>query len=291
MIPASFDYVAPRNLDEGIRFLEEHGDDAKVLAGGHSLIPLMRLRLATPKYLLDINRVPGLEYIRESDYHLHIGALTRYADVEDSLLIQSRYSALSDAAGHIADPLVRNMGTVGGNICHSDPANDLPATMLALKATMVAVGPGGERVISAEEFFVDTFETALKPTEILREVHIPRTRVGTGSAYMKLESRAGDLAVVGVAVRLTLDAQGTCESVGLGLTAVGTKVIQPKAAEAALTGKKLSDDEIRQSASLAAQEAQPTSDLRGTAEYKREMVRTLAARALRRAVERARGET
>jgi len=291
MIPASFDYVAPRNLDEGIRFLEEHGDDAKVLAGGHSLIPLMRLRLATPKYLLDINRVPGLEYIRESDYHLHIGALTRYADVEDSLLIQSRYSALSDAAGHIADPLVRNMGTVGGNICHSDPANDLPATMLALKATMVAVGPGGERVISAEEFFVDTFETALKPTEILREVHIPRTRVGTGSAYMKLESRAGDLAVVGVAVRLTLDAQGTCESVGLGLTAVGPKVIQPKAAEAALIGKKLSDDEIRQSASLAAQEAQPTSDLRGTAEYKREMVRTLAARALRRAVERARGET
>jgi carbon-monoxide dehydrogenase medium subunit len=290
MIPASFDYVAPRNLDEGIRFLEEHGDDAKVLAGGHSLIPLMRLRLATPKYLLDINRVPGLEYIRESDYHLHIGALTRYADVEDSLLIQSRYSALSDAAGHIADPLVRNMGTVGGNICHSDPANDLPATMLALKATMVAVGPSGERVISAEEFFVDTFETALKPTEILREVHIPRTRAGTGSAYMKLESRAGDLAVVGVAVRLTLDAQGACESVGLGLTAVGTKVIQPKAAEAALTGKKLSDDEIRQSASLAAQEAQPTSDLRGTAEYKREMVRTLAARALRRAAERARGE-
>jgi carbon-monoxide dehydrogenase medium subunit len=291
MIPASFDYVAPRNLDEGIRFLEEHGDDAKVLAGGHSLIPLMRLRLATPKYLLDINRIPGLEYIRESDHHLHIGALTRYADVEDSLLIQSRYSALSDAAGHIADPLVRNMGTVGGNICHSDPANDLPATMLALKATMVAVGPGGERVISAEEFFVDTFETALKPTEILREVRILRTRAGTGSAYMKLESRAGDLAVVGVAVRLTLDAQDACESVGLGLTAVGPKVIQPKAAEAALIGKKLSDDEIRQSASLAAQEAQPTSDLRGTAEYKREMVRTLAARALRRAVERARGET
>jgi carbon-monoxide dehydrogenase medium subunit len=291
MIPASFDYVAPRNLDEGIRFLEEHGDDVKVLAGGHSLIPLMRLRLATSKYLLDINRIPGLEYIRESDYHLHIGVLTRYADVEDSLLIQSRYAALSDAAGHIADPLVRNMGTVGGNICHSDPANDLPATMLALKATMVAVGPGGERIISAEEFFVGTFETALAPTEILREIRIPRPQAGTGSAYMKLESRAGDLAVVGVAARLTLDPQGTCESVGLGLTAVGTKVIEPKAAEAALIGKKLSDDEIRQSASLAAQEAQPTSDLRGTADYKREMVRTLAARALRQTVERALGET
>jgi carbon-monoxide dehydrogenase medium subunit len=168
MIPASFDYVAPSNLDEGIRFLEKHGDDAKILAGGHSLVPLMRLRLATPKYLVDINRIPGLEYIRESDHLLHIGSLTRYASLEDSLLVQSRYSALSDAAGRIADPLVRNMGTVGGNICHSDPANDLPATMLALEATMVALGPSGERVIPAEEFFVGTFETALKASEILR---------------------------------------------------------------------------------------------------------------------------
>jgi carbon-monoxide dehydrogenase medium subunit len=291
MIPASFDYVAPRDLNEGIRFLEKHGDDAKILAGGHSLIPLMRLRLATPKYLVDINRIPGLEYIRESEHHLHIGSLTRYADIEDSLLVQSKYSALSDAARHIADPLVRNIGTVGGNVCHSDPANDLPATMLALKAIMVAVGASGERVIPAEEFFVDTFETALKPTEILREIRIPRTRAGSGSAYMKLQSRAGDLAVVGVAARLALNSQGTCESVGLGLTAVGAKVIEPKTAETALIGKKLSDDEIHQSASLAAQEAQPTSDLRGTADYKREMVRMLTDRVLRRAVERARGGT
>jgi carbon-monoxide dehydrogenase medium subunit len=291
MIPASFDYVAPSSLDEGIRFLEKHGDDAKILAGGHSLIPLMRLRLATPKYLVDINRIPGLEYIRESDHHLHIGSLTTYASVENSLLIQSKYSALSDAARRIADPLVRNMGTVGGNICHSDPANDLPATMLALEATMVTVGLSGERVIPAEEFFVDTFETALKPTEILREIRMPRTRAGTGSAYLKLQSRAGDLAVVGVAARLVIGSEGTCGSAGLGLTAVGAKVIEPKAAEAALIGKKLGDDEIRQSASLAAQEAQPTSDLRGTADYKREMVRMLADRALRRAVGRARGET
>jgi carbon-monoxide dehydrogenase medium subunit len=251
----------------------------------------MRLRLATPKYLVDINRIPDLEYIRESDHHLHIGSLTRYASVEDSLLIHSKYPALSDAAGRIADPLVRNLGTVGGNICHSDPANDLPATMIALEAVMVAVGPTGERVLAAEEFFVDTFETALKPSEILREIRIPRTRAGTGSAYTKLQSRAGDLAVVGVAARLTLNAHETCESVGLGLTAVGAKVIEPKAAEAALIGKKLGDDEIHQSASLAAQEAQPTSDLRGTADYKREMVRRLADRALRRAAERARGET
>jgi len=291
LIPASFDYVAPCSLDEGIRFLEKHGDDARILAGGHSLIPLMRLRLVTPKYLVDINRIPSLEYIRESDQHLHIGSLARYVDVEDSLLIQSRYPAFSDAAGDIADPLVRNMGTVGGNICHSDPANDLPVTMLAMEATMVAVGPTGERIIAAEEFFVDTFETALKPAEILREIRVPRTRPGTGSAYMKLESGAGDLAVVGVAARLTLDPEGTCESVGMGLTAVGAKVIEPKAAEASLIGKKPSDHEIRQSASLAAQEAQPTSDLRGTADYKREMVRILAARVLHRALERARGDT
>ena len=291
MIPASFDYVAPSNLDEGIRFLEEHGDDARILAGGHSLIPLMRLRLATPKYLVDINRIPDLEYIRESDHHLHIGSLTRYVDVEESPLVQSKYSALSDAAGRIADPLVRNMGAVGGNICHSDPANDLPATMLALEATMVVRGPSGERVIPAEEFFVGTFETALRASEILREIRIPRTLAGTGSAYIKLQSRAGDLALVGVAARLALDSRGTCESAGLGLTAVGPKAIEPETAETAIIGKKLTDDEIRLSASLAAEEARPTSDLRGTADYKREMVRILADRALRRAAERARGET
>lgn len=283
--------MAPRSLDEGIQFLERQSDDAKILAGGHSLIPLMRLRLATPKYVVDINRVPGLEYIRESDHHLHIGPLTRYADVADSQIIQSRYSALSDAAGRIGDPLVRNMGTVGGNICHSDPANDLPATMLALEATMVAAGPSGERAIAAREFFVDTFETALKPTEILKEIRIPRTQMRTGSAYAKLQSRAGDMPLVGVAARLTLDAQGVCESIGLGLTAVGTRVIEAKAAEAALKGKKPSDNEIRHSADLAAQDAQPTSDLRGTAGYKREMVRALAARALHRALERAQRET
>jgi carbon-monoxide dehydrogenase medium subunit len=290
LIPAGFEYVAPHDLNEGVRFLQEHSEDAKILAGGHSLIPLMRFRLATPKYLVDLNRIPGLEYISESEDCLQIGALTRYVDVEDSPLIQSRYHALSDAAKHIADPLVRNMGTVGGNICHSDPANDLPATMIALDATMVAAGPRGERIIPAEQFFVDSFQTILQPTEILREIRIPRTKAATGSAYMKLESRAAGLAAAGIAARLTLDGQGVCESVGLGLTAVGTKVIKPKMAEAQLMGKGLNDYDFRQSASLAAQEAQPISDLRGTADYKREMVRALTVHVLRRAVERARGE-
>jgi carbon-monoxide dehydrogenase medium subunit len=250
----------------------------------------MRFRLVTPKYLVDLNRIPGLEYIRESEDYLQIGALTRYVDVEGSPLVQSRYQALSDAAKHIADPLVRNMGTVGGNICHSDPANDLPATMIALDATMVAAGPRGERIIAAEQFFVDSFQTVLEPSEILREIRIPRAKAATGSAYEKLESRAAGLAVVGVGARLTLDARGACESVGLGLTAAGTKVIKAKMAEAALVGKKLNDYDFGESASLAAREAQPISDLRGTADYKREAVRTLTVHVLRRAVERARGE-
>lgn len=291
MIPSSFDYVAPRTLDEGVKFLEKQGDDAKVLAGGHSLIPLLRFRLASPKYLVDINHIAGLEYIRESNGYLHVGALTRYADVEASQVIQSKYPALSDAAGHIADPLVRNMGTVGGNICHSDPANDLPATMLALEALMVALGSSGEHIIPAEEFFVDTFQTALKPTELLKEIRVPVPSAHTGSAYIKLERRAGDFPIVGVAAQVRLSAQGSCDSVGLGLTAAGPKAVKPKGAEASLRGKKLGEKEIREAASLAAQDAQPISDLRGPAEYKKEMIRVLAVRALQRALERARGGT
>lgn len=289
MIPPSFDYVAPRNLAEAIDFLEKQGDDAKVLAGGHSLIPLLRFRFASPKYLVDINHISDLEYMRESDGYLHIGSLTRYVDVESSKLVQSKYAALSDAAGHIADPLVRNLGTVGGNVCHSDPANDLPAVMLALGASMVAVGRGGERVIPAEDFFVDTFQTALKPTELLREILVPSPSANTGNAYLKLERGAGYFPVVGVAAQVTLDGQGVCKGAGIGLTAAGPKVLKSKRAEAFLQGKKLGEKEIREAASLAAQDARPISDIRGPSEYKREMVQVLATRALKRALERAGG--
>jgi len=287
VIPPSFDYVAPRDLGEAVDFLEKQGDDAKILAGGHSLIPLLRFRFANPKYLVDINHISGLDYIHESDGYLHIGSLTRYVDVETSQLIQSKYPALSDAAGHIADPLVRNLGTVGGNVCHSDPANDLPAVMLALGASMVAVGRGGERVIPAEDFFVDTFQTALKPTELLREILVPFPSAHTGNAYLKLERGAGDFPVVGVAAQVTFDGQGVCEGAGIGLTAAGPKVLKSKRAEAFLQGKKLGEKEIREAASLAAQDARPISDIRGPSEYKREMVQALAVRALKRALERA----
>ena len=290
MIPPRFDYFAPRELAEAVDFLEKQGDDAKILAGGHSLIPLLRFRFASPKYLVDINHISDLEYMRESDGYLHIGALTRYVDIESSKSIQSKYAALSDAAGHIADPLVRNMGTVGGNVCHSDPANDLPAVMLALGASMVAVGRGGERIIPAEDFFVDTFQTALKPTELLREILVPFPSAHTGNAYLKLERGAGDFPVVGVAAQVTLDGQGVCEGAGIGLTAAGPKVLKSKRAEAFLQGKKLGEKEIREAASLAAQDARPISDIRGPSEYKRKMVQVLAVRALKRALERA-GET
>jgi len=289
VIPPRFDYVAPRELAEAVDFLEKHGDYAKILAGGHSLIPLLRFRFASPKYLVDINGISDLEYMRESDGHLHIGPLTRYVDVESSKLIQSKYAALSDAAGHIADPLVRNMGTVGGNVCHSDPANDLPAVMLALGASIIAVGRAGERVIPAEEFFVDTFQTALKPTELLKEILVPIPPARTGNAYLKLERGAGDFPVVGVAAQVRLDEQGSCEAVGLGLTTAAPKVLKPKRAETFLEGKRLSEKEIQEAASLAAQDAQPVSDIRGPAEYKREMVQVLAFRALQQALERARG--
>ena len=289
MIPPSFDYVAPRNLGEAVDFLEKQGDDAKILAGGHSLIPLLRFRFANPKYLVDINHISGLEYIHESDGYLHIGSLTRYVDVETSQLIQSKYPALLDAAGHIADPLVRNLGTVGGNVCHSDPANDLPAVMLALGASMIAVGRGGERVITAEEFFVDTFQTALKSTELLKEILVPIPSAQTGNAYLKLERGAGIFPVVGVAAQVRLDEQSSCEAVGLGLTAAAPKALKPKRAEAFLQGKRLSEKEIQEAASLAAQDARPISDIRGPAEYKREIIQVLAVRALQRALERARG--
>jgi len=181
------------------------------------------------------------------------------------------------------------MGTIGGNICHSDPANDLPATMLALGSTMAATGRGAARSIPAEQFFVDTFQTALRPTEILTEIRIPMPSAKSGSAYMKLEKRAGDFPIVGVAAHLSLDARGACEKAGLGLTAVGPKALKPKAAEAALRGKKLTDSEIQEVGALVARDAEPTSDLRGPAEYKKEMVRVLGIRALQRALGRARG--
>ena len=290
MIPGSFDYVTAQSVPEAIALLQQHGDDAKILAGGHSLIPLLRYRLASPSVLIDINHINSLEYIQETDGTLHIGALTREAELDASPLIRDRYPILSDTARNIADPVVRNWATVGGNIAHADPANDHPATMLALNALVVAEGPAGRRFIPIDEFFGDTpFETSLQAGEILTEIRIPAPTSGSGGAYLKLERKVGDYAIAGVAAYVRLDAAGLVTYAGIGLTNVGPAPIKARNAEQALLGRPLDDQTIRQAADLAAAASQPTSDTRGPAEYKRAMVHTLCTRALKKAHARATG--
>jgi len=287
MIPAPFEYHAPTSIGEATTLLARHGDDAKVLSGGQSLIPLMKLRLATPRHLIDINRIPGLGHIREADGVLRIGALARESDLEESDLIRTRYPILLDTSKVIADPLVRNLATVCGNLAHGDPANDHPATMLALGAEVMAIGVRGERQISVASFFTGPFATALRPDEILTEIRIPIPPPSSGGAYLKLERKVGDFATAAVAAQVTLGESGTCERAGIGLTNVGPAPIRPGRAEAFLQGKRLDEEAIKQAARLAAEESQPIADLRGPAEYKRDLVRVLTARALRRALERA----
>jgi carbon-monoxide dehydrogenase medium subunit len=288
MIPGSFDYVAAKSVPEAIALLEQHGDDAKILAGGHSLIPLLRFRLAAPSVLIDINPIRALEYLQETNNVLHIGALVREADLEHSDLIRTRYPLLLDTSLGVADPVVRNWATVGGNLAHADPANDHPAAMLALGASVVAVGPRGERIIPIDEFFTDApFETTLRPYELLSEIRVPAPTGRSGGAYMKLERKVGDYAIAGVAAYVTLDSNGLVSRVGIGLTNVGSHPIRARDAEQALLDAPLNDVSIAHAAELAAQAAQPTSDDRGPAEYKRAMVHTLCVRALNKALERA----
>ncbi len=290
MIPGSFDYLAAHSINEAVALLDQHGGDAKVLAGGQSLIPLLRFRLASPVILIDINRIDGLEYLREMNGTLHIGALTRESELDNSSLIRERYPILYETSAVVADPVVRNWATIGGNIAHADPANDHPATMLAMGARIVAVGPAGERVLPIEEFFTDIpFETALHPNELLTEIRVPAPVQGSGGAYLKLERKVGDYAIAGVAAYITLDTSGNVSYAGIGLTNVGQAPIKARNAEQALLGKPLNDASIHQAADLAASASQPISDTRGPAEYKRDMVRTLTVRALRKALARATG--
>src|SRR5256885_1235216 len=289
LIPGSFDYLVASSIPEAVALLEQH-NEAKILAGGQSLIPLLRFRLANPSVLIDINRIAGLEYIQETDGELRIGALTREAELDSSRLIHDRYPILSDTSSVIADPVVRNWATVGGNLAHADPANDHPATMLALGASVVAVGPEGERIIPIGEFFTDmSFETSLRPNEILTEIRIPAPTERSGGAHLKLERKVGDYGIAGVAAYVRLNDTGQVTYAGIGLTNVGPTPIKASNAEQFLLGKPLDDASIHQAADLAAAAAQPTSDTRGPAEYKRAMVRTLTVRALHKALARATG--
>jgi aerobic carbon-monoxide dehydrogenase medium subunit len=287
MIPPSFEYLRPKTVPEAVAMLQQHGDEAKILSGGQSLIPMMKLRLARPGFLIDINRIAGLSYVKEEGGYLKIGGLTREAELEASPLVHSKYPILLDTAHVIADPQVRNMATVGGNLAHGDPANDHPATMVALGAQVIATGLKGERVIPIEDFFVSLFTTALQHEEILTEIRIPVPPARSGGAYFKLERKVGDFATAAVAAQLTLDDKGTCQKVGIGLTNVGPTPVKARKAEEFLRGKKLDEANIKQAAQLAADEAAPSPDLRGPVEYKKGLVKELAKRALTRALERA----
>ena len=267
--------------------LQRYGEEAKILSGGHSLIPMMKLRFATPEYLIDINDLPGLDYIKEEDGYLKIGALTREVALEDSELINSKYPLLLDTAKMIADPQVRNLATICGNLAHGDAANDHPATMLALNASIVITSSTGERVVSINDFFKGFFTTALASDEILTEIRIPIPGAGSGGAYHKLERKVGDYATAGVAVQLTVNGSGTCSYVGIGLTNVNSTPMRALRSEQMLNGQVINQELIDQAADAASEDCSPSADLRGDEEYKRAMVGVLTRRTLKKALERA----
>ena len=290
MIPPAFDYHAPATLDEALALLGEHGDEAKVLSGGQSLLPLLKLRFAAPEHVVDISRIPGLDYLKEEGGFLRIGALVRESELESSDLIAKRYPILKDTAEVVADPLVRNMATVAGNLAHGDPANDHPATMIALGAEVAVRGPKGERSIPVAEFFEGLLTTALADDEILTEIRIPEPAERSGGAYLKLERKVGDYATAGAACVVVLAADGMISSARIGLTNLATTPVNATAAAEHLVGKKPSAEVLAKAGELAAAATSPSEDRRGSVEYKKEMARVLTVRALKKAVARARGE-
>ncbi|MBX6772939.1 MAG: xanthine dehydrogenase family protein subunit M [Chloroflexi bacterium] len=288
MIPSAFEYLAPTSLSEATAFLAAHPEDAKLLAGGHSLIPLMKLRLATPKYLVDLQHIPGLKGIRETDGVVEIGALTTHYEVLSSSVVRERLPVLAETAEVIGDVQVRNRGTIGGSLAHADPAADYPATILALDAEIVAVGTGGERTIKATDFFVDLLTTALKPDEIITRVRIPVPAPGTGASYQKFPHPASRYAIVGVAAVVRLNPDGTCAAAAIGITGAGSKAVRARAAESGLVGSRLDDAALQRAGAAAAEAVDPVGDIHASAEYRRHLVREFTVRALRAAAERAR---
>ena len=285
MYPARFEYFVPTTLDEALEILGRYDDgDAKVLAGGMSLIPVMKLRFATPRAIVDINRIGGLDTLAEEGGQLRIGALVRHKTCEQSDLLKGKYGALGDAAPQISDPIVRNLGTVAGSLAHADPQGDWASVMLAVHAEVVARGTGGERTIPIDELFEGPFTTSLAPNEVVTEVRVPDPGAHAGGTYLKLERKVGDFATAGVAVHVSMS-NGTVERAGIALTGVGPTNIRAAAAEEALTGHALDDDAIDEVSRLAADAAQPRADLRGTEEYKRNAIRVLTARGLRKVKE------
>ena len=286
MIPESFDYFAPSTVKEAISLLKEHGEDAKILAGGHSLIPMMKLRFASPTHLIDINNIPGLSYIKEEGGQLKIGAMTREAELEHSDLIRDKYPIFIDTTKLIADPQVRNMGTIGGNLAHGDAANDHPAVMMALGASVEITSDEGTRMVSIDDFFHGFYMTAVQEKEILTSIHIPVRDGKYSGAYHKIERKVGDYATVGVAVQLGVDNDGTCNYAGIGLTNVNPTPMRVKRAEEILVGSKLTDDVITKAAKYASEDCNPSADLRGDEDYKRHLINVVTGRMIYKAMSR-----
>jgi len=287
MIAEPFGYFSPQTLNEAYSLLQEHGDDAKILAGGHSLIPMMKLRFASPSHLIDISNIPGLSYIKEEEGFLKIGAMTKEVDLEESDIISSKYQIFTDASKLIADPQVRNFGTIGGNIAHGDAANDHPAVMMALDAEVEISGQDGKRTVSINEFFHGFYTTAIQHGEILTEIRIPVASGHFGSAYHKAERKVGDYATAGVAVAVRVDDGGICTKAGIGLTNVNAVPMRAIRSEEALVGSMLSESDITKAAQYAAEDCNPSADLRGDEDYKRHLVSVITKRMLHRAIDRA----
>ena len=287
MHPRSFEYFAPKTLHEASVLLTKYKDNAKVLAGGHSLIPLMKLRLASPEYIVDINRIGALDYIKKTGSKLRIGALTRYYQLEDSKVVAKVCPLITEAVGLIGDAQVRSRGTIGGNLSHADPANDLPVAMLALDAEFVLRGLKKQRIVKASKFYTDVFTTVLRTGEILSEVRVNVSPIKSGGCFQKFERRAGDFAIVSVAAQLALDREGLCRYVGIGLGAVGPTPLKALGAEKLLLGRRITGELIEAAADKCSELSTPSEDLSGSVEYKKDMVKVFAKRAIRKAWDRA----
>ncbi len=287
MIPAKFDYHKATSLKDAIALSQSLGSEAKYMSGGHSLLPMMKLRFAAPEHIIDISSIEGLSYIKEEGDLLKIGALTTQSELEHNALLKNDYPIFGDAVWLTADPSVRNCGTIGGNIAHGDAANDQPALMLALRATIIAEGVDGQKSIPIDEFFHGFYMTALEPGDILTEIQIPKSKKNSGGAYHKVERKVGDYATAGVAVHVELDDDGVCQEIGIGLTNVSAVPMRLERGEEVLRGKKITDELIEQVGIIAGEDAEPESDLRGSEAYKRSIVNTITKRMLNKALERA----
>jgi aerobic carbon-monoxide dehydrogenase medium subunit len=287
MIPAAFDYIAPQSLDEATRALASHGEDAKLLAGGHSLLPLLKLRLANPTLLIDLSRIPGLAEISEQDGKIAIGALATHYQIESSELLKKRCPLLPKTAREIGDVQVRNRGTIGGSLTHADPAADCPAAILALGGELELRGPKGKRTLGTEKFFLGPMTTAIEPNEILTEIRVPISFPRSGSAYQKMAQQASGFAIVGVAVSVRLDGKGRCEEIGIGVTGLSDKAFRAHAAEERLRGNKLTGKLIEESAARVADGIEPLEDLHANAQFRAHLARVYAGRAIQEAVKRA----